>query len=184
MTTFQELGIRASLCDVLRNHGIKEATPVQEKAMPLVRAGSDCIVKAHTGTGTLAFLLPIIEKIKPQAAVTQALVITPTRELAIQIAKVAQSLAAAADISSLVIFGGQDIERQKQKLRRHPQLIIGTPGRLLDHLRRQTIDLSQVNKVVLDETSRRCCRQRQATASSCCSRRQCRTASRHSLRAT
>ena len=120
--------------------------------MPLVRAGSDCIVKAQTGTGkTLAFLLPIIEKIKPQAAVTQALVITPTRELAIQIAKVAQSLAAAADISSLVIFGGQDIERQKQKLRRHPQLIIGTPGRLLDHLRRQTIDLSQVNKVVLDE---------------------------------
>ena len=106
MTTFQELGIRASLCDVLRNHGIKEATPVQEKAMPLVRAGSDCIVKAQTGTGkTLAFLLPIIEKIKPQAAVTQALVITPTRELAIQIAKVAQSLAAAADISSLVIFG-------------------------------------------------------------------------------
>ena len=105
-----------------------------------------------TGTGkTLAFLLPIIEKIKLQAAVTQALVITPTRELAIQIAKVAQSLAAAADISSLVIFGGQDIERQKQKLRRHPQLIIGTPGRLLDHLRRQTIDLSQVNKVVLDE---------------------------------
>ena len=152
MTTFQELGIRASLCDVLRNHGIKEATPVQEKAMPLVRAGSDCIVKAQTGTGkTLAFLLPIIEKIKPQAAVTQALVITPTRELAIQIAKVAQSLAAAADISSLVIFGGQDIERQKQKLHRHPQLIIGTPGRLLDHLRRQTIDLSQVNKVVLDE---------------------------------
>ena len=64
MTTFQELGIRASLCDVLRNHGIKEATPVQEKAMPLVRAGSDCIVKAQTGTGkTLAFLLPIIEKI-------------------------------------------------------------------------------------------------------------------------
>ena len=152
MTTFQELGIRPALCDVLRSHGIKEATPVQEKAMPLVRAGHDCIVKAQTGTGkTLAFLLPIIEKIKPQAAVTQALVITPTRELAIQIAKVAQSLSAAADISSLVIFGGQDIERQKQKLRRHPQLIIGTPGRLLDHLRRQTIDLSQVNKVVLDE---------------------------------
>ena len=68
MTTFQELGIRASLCDVLRNHGIKEATPVQEKAMPLVRAGSDCIVKAQTGTGkTLAFLLPIIENYPPPA---------------------------------------------------------------------------------------------------------------------
>ena len=86
MTTFQELGIRPALCDVLRSHGIKEATPVQEKAMPLVRAGHDCIVKAQTGTGkTLAFLLPIIEKLKPQAEVAQALVVTPTRELAIQI---------------------------------------------------------------------------------------------------
>lgn len=152
MTTFQELGIREALCDALRSHGIKEATPVQEKAIPVVRAGHDCIVQAQTGTGkTLAFLLPIMEKIKQQAEVAQALVITPTRELAIQIAKVAQTLGAAVDVSSLVIFGGQDIERQKQKLRRHPQLIIGTPGRLLDHLRRQTIDLSQVNKVVLDE---------------------------------
>lgn len=152
MTTFQELGIRDALCDALRSHGIKEATPVQEKAIPVVRAGHDCIVQAQTGTGkTLAFLLPIMEKIKQQAEVAQALVITPTRELAVQIAKVAQTLGAATDISSLVIFGGQDIERQKQKLRRHPQLIIGTPGRLLDHLRRQTIDLSQVNKVVLDE---------------------------------
>ena len=152
MTTFQELGIRDALSAALRSHGIKEATPVQEKAIPVVRAGHDCIVQAQTGTGkTLAFLLPIMEKIKQQAEVAQALVITPTRELAIQIAKVAQTLGAAVDVSSLVIFGGQDIERQKQKLRRHPQLIIGTPGRLLDHLRRQTIDLSQVNKVVLDE---------------------------------
>lgn len=152
MTTFKELGISERVCDALRNKGIKVATPVQETAIPLVRAGKDVIAQAQTGTGkTLAFLLPIFEKIKPQAEVAQALVVTPTRELAIQIAKVAAVVGDAAGVSSLVIYGGQDIERQKQKLRRHPQLIIGTPGRLLDHLRRGTINLSQVNKVVLDE---------------------------------
>ena len=149
---FKDLGISQSICETLRYQGIKEATPVQEQAIPVVRAGRDCIVKAQTGTGkTLAFLLPIMEKIKPQAEVAQALIVTPTRELAIQIAKVAGLLGEAAGISSLVIYGGQDIERQKQKLRRHPQIIIGTPGRLLDHLRRGTIDISKVNKVVLDE---------------------------------
>ena len=149
---FKELGISQSLCETLRYQGIKEATPVQEQAIPVVRAGRDCIVKAQTGTGkTLAFLLPIMEKIKIQAEVAQALIVTPTRELAIQIAKVAGLLGESAGISSLVIYGGQDIERQKQKLRRHPQIIIGTPGRLLDHLRRGTIDISKVNKVVLDE---------------------------------
>ena len=149
---FKDLGISQSVCETLRYQGIKEATPVQEQAIPVVRAGRDCIVKAQTGTGkTLAFLLPIMEKIKPQAEVAQALIVTPTRELAIQIAKVAGLLGEAAGISSLVIYGGQDIERQKQKLRRHPQIIIGTPGRLLDHLRRGTIDISKVNKVVLDE---------------------------------
>ena len=152
MTSFKELGITAEVCDVLRYQGIKGPTPVQEQAIPVVRAGRDCIAQAQTGTGkTLAFLLPIFEKIKPQAGVAQALVITPTRELAIQIAKVAKTVGEAVGVSSLVIYGGQDIERQKQKLRRHPQLIIGTPGRLLDHLRRGTIDLAQVNKVVLDE---------------------------------
>ena len=152
MTMFKELGISPNICETLAKRGIREATPVQEKAIPLARAGRDIIVQAQTGTGkTLAFLLPILEKIKPQAEVAQALVVTPTRELAIQVAKVAAVVGEAAGISSLVIYGGQDIERQKQKLRRKPQLIIGTPGRLLDHLRRQTINLSQVNKVVLDE---------------------------------
>lgn len=149
---FTDLGISDRICETLRYHGIKEATPVQELAIPVVQAGRDCIVKAQTGTGkTLAFLLPILKKIKPQAEVAQALIVTPTRELAIQISKVAGFLGEAAGISSLVIYGGQDIERQKQKLRRHPQIIIGTPGRLLDHLRRGTIDISRVNKVVLDE---------------------------------
>ena len=152
MTTFRELGVSEVLLDALKHMGIKEPTPVQEQAIPVVRSGRDAIVQAQTGTGkTLSFLLPIFMKIKPQADVAQALVITPTRELAIQIAKVAAQLGRVTDISSLVIYGGQDIERQKLRLRRHPQIIIGTPGRLLDHLRRRTIDLSHVNKVVLDE---------------------------------
>ncbi len=152
MTTFRELSISAGVCEALRYKGITEATPVQEEAIPVVRAGKDVIVQAQTGTGkTLAFLLPILEKIKAGVPVAQALVVTPTRELAIQIAKVAALVGEAVGVHSLVIYGGQDIERQKQKLRQHPQLIIGTPGRLLDHLRRRTIDLSQVNKIVLDE---------------------------------
>lgn len=150
--TFQDLGISLRLCETLRNRGIKEATSVQERAIPVVRAGRDAIVQAQTGTGkTLAFLLPVLEKIKIQADVAQALVVAPTRELAIQIAKVADYLSEVLGVTSLVIYGGQDIERQKQRLRRQPQLIVGTPGRLLDHLRRGTLDLSHVNKVVLDE---------------------------------
>ena len=150
--TFQELGVSEEILRALEKKGVAMPTRVQEEAIPPLLAWRDVIAKAPTGTGkTFAFGIPMIEHIDPQSDDLQGLILAPTRELAIQIAKVAQSLSAAADISSLVIFGGQDIERQKQKLRRHPQLIIGTPGRLLDHLRRQTIDLSQVNKVVLDE---------------------------------
>ena len=152
MRSFEEFGLAPSVVETLRQHGIREATPVQERAIPAARAGRDVIVQAQTGTGkTLAYLLPLVERIKPQAEVAQALVLAPTRELALQIAKVTALVGEAAGVTSLVLYGGQDIERQKQKLRRHPQLIIGTPGRLLDHLRRGTLDLSQVNKVVLDE---------------------------------
>jgi ATP-dependent RNA helicase DeaD len=152
LSTFKELNLPQELCEVLRKHGIKEPMPVQEKAIPAVRSGQDAIVQSQTGTGkTLAFLLPIMEKIKVNAPVAQALVVTPTRELAQQIAKVASMLGEAVGVKGLVIYGGQDIERQKLKLGRHPQLIIGTPGRLLDHLRRHTINLSQVNRIVLDE---------------------------------
>ena len=151
MTTFRELNISPSVCEVLRREGITDMTPVQEQAIPVVRSGKDVIVQAQTGTGkTLAFLLPVFEKVK-NVPVTQALVVTPTRELTLQIAKVASLLGESLGIASLAIYGGQDIERQKQKLRRQPRLLIGTPGRLLDHLRRRTIDISHVNRVVLDE---------------------------------
>ena len=152
MTRFDQLGVSETLAALLKKQGITAPTPVQEQAIPPMRAGRDVIAQAQTGTGkTLAFLLPLLEKIKPQGEVAQALVIAPTRELAIQIARVAEPLGTELGIGTIVIYGGADIERQKEKLRRHPQLIIGTPGRLLDHVRRGTLVLGSVNKIVLDE---------------------------------
>ncbi len=152
MSSFAEIGVSATLAALLKNRGITVPTPVQEQAIPPLRAGRDVIAQAQTGTGkTLAFLLPVLEKIKPQGAAAQALIVAPTRELAIQTARVAEPLGAARGIGTALVYGGADIERQKEKLRRHPQLIIGTPGRLLDHVRRGTLVLGSVNKIVLDE---------------------------------
>ena len=152
MTHFDQLGISETLTALLQKQGITQPTPVQEQAIPPMRAGRDVIAQAQTGTGkTLAYLLPLLARIKPQGAAAQALVIAPTRELAIQIERVAEPFAQSLGIGTVVIYGGADIERQKDKLRRSPQLVIGTPGRLLDHVRRGTLALGSVNKVVLDE---------------------------------
>ena len=141
---FEELKVSAEICELLRRQGITTATSVQERVIPQARAGKDLIVQSKTGTGkTLAFLLPTIERLK-KIPVTQELIIAPTRELATQISKVAEKICAKLEFDSLLICGGQDIDRQKEKLRKIPQLVIGTPGRLLDHLRRG-------NKIVIDE---------------------------------
>ncbi len=149
--TFDDLKIQSEVCELLKKQGIITPTPVQEKLIPTARSGKDVIVQSKTGTGkTLAFLLPIMEKIK-KIPVTQALIIAPTRELALQISKVAKNIGDVMEIDSVIICGGQDFERQKEKLKKIPQLIIGTPGRLLDHLSRKAIDLSRANKIVIDE---------------------------------
>ena len=152
ITSFNELSVSDGLCEVLARMGIKEPTPVQAEAIPALRNGRDTIVQAQTGTGkTLAFLLPLYDKIKVQADNIQTLILTPTRELTLQIAKVAAQLGKAEGVRSLAIYGGQDIERQKQKLGREPHVIIGTPGRILDHMRRRTINFATTNRIVLDE---------------------------------
>ena len=152
ITSFNELSVSDGLCTVLAQMGIKEPTPVQAEAIPALRNGRDTIVQAQTGTGkTLAFLLPLYDKIKVQADNIQTLILTPTRELTLQIAKVAAQLGKAEGVRSLAIYGGQDIERQKQKLGREPHVIIGTPGRILDHMRRRTINFASNNRIVLDE---------------------------------
>lgn len=150
-TDFISLGIRRAMQEQLHKNGITTPTPIQVQAIPVLLAGKDLIAQAQTGTGkTLAFLLPIFEKVtlKPHA---QVIIITPTRELASQITQVAAELAAPLGVEVLSVYGGQDVERQIAKLKSGVQIIIGTPGRLLDHIRRGTVSLSGVTRLVLDE---------------------------------
>jgi superfamily II DNA/RNA helicase len=149
---FIELGINEHLVKILNNSGIKNPTPIQENSIMLINEGKDIIAEAQTGTGkTLAFLLPIFENISKDINAIQALIITPTRELAIQITEEALKLKQAKDINILAAYGGKDIGSQLKKLKGNIQLIIATPGRLLDHLERKTVDLSKLKTLVLDE---------------------------------
>ncbi|WP_207726930.1 DEAD/DEAH box helicase [Anaerosolibacter carboniphilus] len=149
---FKLLGISKELCDALQEQGISEATPIQEETIPILLEGRDVIAQAQTGTGkTLAFLLPAMETVDVNKSSVQTLVITPTRELAIQITAEARKLASVKDIKILAAYGGQDVEQQVRKLKGNIHMVIGTPGRLLDHLRRKTVDFSKLDKLVLDE---------------------------------
>lgn len=149
---FAALGVAEDLRQKLKRMGITEATPVQETTIPAIRGGKDVVVQAQTGTGkTLAFLLPILEKIKVKAPSVQALVVTPTRELTLQIASVAKELGEALGVRVLSLYGGQDVDRQVQKIGQSPHIVVGTPGRLLDLLRRGALSIAHVNKIVLDE---------------------------------
>lgn len=150
--TFQTLGISATICDLLRKQGIHEPTSIQEQSIPPLFKGRDILAQAQTGTGkTYAFLLPSLQQIKTAVHMEQVLIVAPTRELAKQIADVADSIAPTLDIDVLSLIGGKTIENQLQKLHRHPHVIIGTPGRLLDHCRRNSLDLSGVGRVIVDE---------------------------------
>ncbi|OAB71761.1 DEAD/DEAH box helicase [Paenibacillus crassostreae] len=152
MPNFHDLGVTEELDKLIRNQGITEPTPVQHEAIPLLLAGRDVIARARTGTGkTLAFLLPILMKIDPNRQFPQALVVAPTRELALQITEEARKLTRHTDVKILAVYGGQDVEKQLRKLEGGRHLIIGTPGRLLDHLGRGTLDLGGVKMLVLDE---------------------------------
>lgn len=149
---FETLGISKELIKELEKNGITEPTPIQEQAIPHLLNGADVIAQAQTGTGkTLAFILPIIETIDTNMENIQALIITPTRELAIQITNETQKLAQLKDINILAAYGGQDVDRQLRKLKRGVNIVIGTPGRLLDHIRRKSIELDRLKMLVLDE---------------------------------
>ncbi|MEE6452475.1 DEAD/DEAH box helicase [Gottfriedia acidiceleris] len=151
MNKFSSLGLSEELIEYLTELGITEPTPIQEKAIPIVFEGKDLIGQAQTGTGkTFAFLFPILEKINLELPHTQALVVAPTRELALQITAEAKRIV-SEDFGVLAVYGGQDVEQQARKLKSGAHLIIATPGRLLDHLRRGTIKLDKVDFLVLDE---------------------------------
>ncbi|WP_231574797.1 DEAD/DEAH box helicase [Paenibacillus sp. FSL R7-0273] len=152
LSGFKGLGVSEVLTDLLKGQGIVKPTPVQEESIPPLVQGLDVIARAKTGTGkTLAFLLPIMDKIRVEAPYPQALILAPTRELALQITEEARKLARHTGVKILAVYGGQDVEKQLRKLEGGRHLIIGTPGRLLDHLRRETLDLGGVKMLVLDE---------------------------------
>ena len=150
---FITLGISESIVNKLKSYGVAKPTPIQEQSIPFVMNGKDVIAQAQTGTGkTFAFILPILEKIDKQAKHVQALIVTPTRELALQITDEFEKLTKDIDgVDVLAVYGGQDVEKQLKKLKKNVQIVVGTPGRLLDHIGRGTVQLSEVSFLVLDE---------------------------------
>jgi len=153
MTRFQDLSLGDLTLKAIINMGFEEATPIQEQAIPAALKGRDVLGQAQTGTGkTAAFGIPMIESIKAGSEEIQGIVITPTRELAVQVAEELNRIGQFKGIHTLPIYGGQDIKWQIKALRRNPQIIVGTPGRLVDHLmRRKTVKLNHIKIVVLDE---------------------------------
>jgi ATP-dependent RNA helicase DeaD len=152
LTTFQELGISQSILSSVSKMGFEEATPIQAETIPLALEGHDLIGQAQTGTGkTAAFGIPMIEKFDKNNNAIQGLVIAPTRELAIQVSEELHRIGRSSGVSTLPIYGGQDIGRQIRSLKRQPNIVVGTPGRLLDHINRKTIRLDQIKMIVLDE---------------------------------
>jgi len=150
-TTFRDLGVDAALCDALEAKGITHPFPIQAMTLPMALAGGDLIGQARTGTGkTLAFGLPLLQRIDTSDRFTQALVVVPTRELCIQVHD-DLSIGAAKGITTIAVYGGTPYEEQTAALEGGVNVVVGTPGRLLDHLNRGTLDLSRVRVLVLDE---------------------------------
>ena len=150
---FEDLGLCPEIMKAVKNMGFEEASPIQAKAIPAMMEGKDIIGQAQTGTGkTAAFGIPLLEKIDPKNKKLQAIVLCPTRELAIQVAEEIRNLAKYMHaIKVLPIYGGQEIVKQIRSLKSGTQLIIGTPGRVMDHMRRKTVKMENIHTVVLDE---------------------------------
>lgn len=150
---FEQLPLSAEVLKGIREMGFEHASPIQAEAIPLLLKGQDIIGQAQTGTGkTAAFAIPVIEKLDAAQRHIQSLIICPTRELAVQVAEEFRKLLKhKPGLSVVSIYGGEPIGRQFRALSRNPQIIVGTPGRLLDHYRRGSLRLNKVNTVVLDE---------------------------------
>jgi len=149
---FRVLGLGDDLLRSVHEVGYEQPTPIQQQAIPPLLAGRDMLAQSQTGTGkTAAFALPLIEQIDPTRRVVQALVLAPTRELAVQVAETIHKLGKYRGIADLPIYGGQPIDRQLRALQRGVHIVIGTPGRVMDHMRRGSLDLSHTRMVILDE---------------------------------
>ncbi len=150
---FVELGLSDNILQALKKKGFEEPTPIQEKIIPLLmERDQDLVGQAQTGTGkTAAFGIPIIEKLKEKTRHIQMLILVPVRELAIQVAEELNSLKGKKKLQIIPVYGGQSIELQLKRLRKGVDVVVGTPGRILDHLRRGSLNLEAVSYVVLDE---------------------------------
>ena len=149
---FKELNLSPELLASVERAGFEEATPIQAETIPMALEGKDVIGQAQTGTGkTAAFGLPMLEKIDPQLRQIQGLVIAPTRELAIQTQEELHRLGRDKKIRVSAVYGGADIGRQIRQLKDNPHIVVGTPGRMLDHINRRTLKLGTVETLVLDE---------------------------------
>ena len=158
--SFETLGLSAELLRAVSEQGYTEPTPVQSKAIPAILEGKDVMAGAQTGTGkTAGFTLPLLQRLSENTNTSarrpiRALVLTPTRELAAQVGESIEIYGRHLPLRSTVIFGGVKINPQKDKLRRGVDILVATPGRLLDHISQRTVDLSQVEILVLDEADR------------------------------
>jgi len=151
--SFEQFGLSESLLKAIADVGYEVPSPIQQRTIPLLLGGRDVVGQAQTGTGkTAAFALPILERLGPARAGVQALVLTPTRELAIQVAEAFHTYAKhMGGVRVLPVYGGQPIQQQLRRLQYGVQVVVGTPGRVMDHLRRETLDLAGLKFVVLDE---------------------------------
>jgi ATP-dependent RNA helicase RhlE len=156
--SFEQLGLSAELLRAVSDQGYREATPIQQQAIPPILAGRDVLAGAQTGTGkTAGFTLPLLKRLqdsRPASRRVRALILTPTRELAAQVAESVRTYGRHLPVRSVVIFGGVSINPQISRLRKGVDIVIATPGRLLDHLQQGTVDLSGVETLVLDEADR------------------------------
>ena len=150
---FDELNIDERILRAIEDMGFEETSPIQPQAIPAVCEGIDVVGQAQTGTGkTAAYTIPMLMKIDPQIKKPQAIVLCPTRELAVQVAEEIRKLAKyMSDIKVLPVYGGQEIVRQIKSLKTGVQIIVGTPGRVMDHMRRKTVKFDNINMVILDE---------------------------------
>ena len=154
-TTFADLGLQPEVLDAVRDAGYTHPTPIQEQAIPLARRGRDLIGLAQTGTGkTAAFTLPIVDRLIGGPQRTRALILTPTRELCIQVEESFRKYGRHSGIDCVAVFGGVPLEPQERKLRRGVDAVVATPGRLLDHLERQNVVFDELEVLVLDEADR------------------------------
>lgn len=150
--SFYKLGLKGDLVYALEYQDIFDPTPIQKLAIPEILKHKDLLAEAQTGTGkTLSFLLPIFQDIELESTGIQAMIVTPTRELALQITEEANKLAFIKPLNILAAYGGQDVNAQLHKLKNNIHIVIGTPGRILDHIRRESLVLDKLKTFVVDE---------------------------------